>query len=323
MISRKQYLDQRLSGLSGGILWGLDTVLIGFVLLQSPLKQFTGTAPLLATFLHDTFSALVLLIIGIKHTGKVYLQELWNSLIHQSSGRWVAFAALFGGPIGMTGYTLSIHFIGPGYTAIISAMYPAFGALLNFVIFRQRPNVSTILGLTLAISGTMLAGISACTQNSVNPIGFLFAAMCVIGWGSESVISAYGMKNDLSSDTALQIRQLVSAVVFATIIVPFIPKGFSMTFSIITTPICIVLFITALAGTLSYRFYYRSIDTLGAVEAMGLNISYSAWAIFIGVLFGSTLSFTALLFALIIIAGSVLTADSQQLILKKIMHRQS
>ncbi|GEK28274.1 DMT family transporter [Furfurilactobacillus siliginis] len=323
MISRKQYLEQRLGGLTGGILWGLDTVLIGFILLQSPLKGFTGTAPLLATFLHDTFSALVLLLIGAKQAGQSYLKSLWNSLVHQSSGRWVAFAAIFGGPIGMTSYTLSIHFIGPGYTAIISAMYPAFGALLNFIIFRQRPTFSTILGLTLAISGTMLAGISASTQSSVNPIGFLFAAMCVIGWGSESVISAYGMKNDLSSDTALQIRQLISAVVFAIIIVPLIPSGFSMTFSILTAPVCFILFLTALAGTLSYRFYYRSINTLGAVEAMGLNISYSAWAIFIGLFFGNALSFTALLFAFIIIAGSVLTADSQQLILKKIIHLRS
>ena len=33
--------------------------------------------------------------------------------------------ALLGGPIGMSGYLAAINTIGPGYTAAISAFYPA------------------------------------------------------------------------------------------------------------------------------------------------------------------------------------------------------
>lgn len=45
-------------------------------------------------------------------------------------GLVVVVAAVLGGPVGMTGYLTAIENIGSGYTACISAFYPAFGALL-------------------------------------------------------------------------------------------------------------------------------------------------------------------------------------------------
>ena len=41
--------------------------------------------------------------------------------------------ALLGGPVGMTGYLLAIKYLGPAYTAIISSLYPALGALLSYL----------------------------------------------------------------------------------------------------------------------------------------------------------------------------------------------
>ncbi|MCF6165354.1 hypothetical protein LROSL1_0895 [Furfurilactobacillus rossiae] len=318
MYDQRQYFRQRLNGLSGGALWGLDTVLIGLILAHGPFQYFAGTAPLIATFLHDSFSAMVLLILNIISNPKNYIFNFLRILKKSPSAHWVMFAAVFGGPVGMTGYALSIHYIGPTYTAIISAMYPAFGALLNFIVFRQRPNLSTIVGLSLAIGGTIFTGMSATITTNIRPIGFIFAALCVIGWGSESVISAYGMKNDLSSDDALQIRQLISGIVFAVGIIPIVPSGYHHVFEIFHSPIIFLLLLTAIAGSLSYKFYYGSINVLGAVQAMGLNISYSAWAIVIGIVVGNKASLTSLLLASIIILGSVLTADSKQLILRKI-----
>ena len=55
-------------------------------------------------------------------------------------------------------------------------------------------------------------------------LGFLSALVCVLGWSLESIICAYGMKDDeISSTQALQIRQFVSSVFYGIQIIPIIP----------------------------------------------------------------------------------------------------
>lgn len=54
------------------------------------------------------------------------------------SALFVVIAALMGGPIGMTGYLLAVKLIGPSYTAIISSLYPAVGAILAYFILKER-----------------------------------------------------------------------------------------------------------------------------------------------------------------------------------------
>ncbi|WP_071131770.1 DMT family transporter [Enterococcus timonensis] len=293
------------TGLAGGLLWGLDTVLVGVILAMSPLSGAVALAPLVSTFLHDFFSSIWMLIYTAFHKNLKNFIKSWP----KRSGRFVTIAALFGGPIGMTGYMLSIRYIGASNTAIISAMYPAVGAFFGYLFLKERMSKRGFLGLAIAMGATMILGFTSpeAPQNIV--LGILFALLCVFGWGMEAVITAYGMKNDLLPDLALQIRQLVSALVYGIFIIPII-GGYPLVLEIIQSPAIIVIALTALAGTSSYLCYYRSIDSIGAIKAMGLNISYSAWAIFIGIFFGNGISFKEVILAVLIIAGSILTTDN-------------
>lgn len=293
------------TGLLGGFLWGLDTVLVGVILAMSPLSHAVALAPLVSTFLHDTFSSLWMLLFT---TSKKNLQKFLKSW-KSRSGLFVTIAALFGGPIGMTGYMLSIRYIGASNTAIISAMYPAVGAFFGFLFLKEKMKKTGFIGLGIAILATMILGFTSPEQPENIALGIIFALLCVIGWGCECVITAYGMKNDMLPDIALQIRQLVSAIVYGVLIIPII-GGYPLVGEILKSPAVIVIALTALAGTASYLFYYRSIDNIGAIKAMGLNISYSAWAIFIGVFFGNGISFKEIILAILIIAGSLLTTDN-------------
>ncbi|ANK62538.1 hypothetical protein AYR56_09985 [Loigolactobacillus backii] len=292
-------------GLTGGLLWGLDTVLIGVILGLSPFKHYLVIAPLVATFLHDTFSSLwMLLYTGVAHNFKLLGQALVSR-----SGRFVMLAALFGGPIGMTGYVLAIHYIGASNTAVISAMYPAVGALFSYLFLHERLKLRGVFGLCLAIIATMILGFTTSETPHNNLLGFMFAMLCVIGWGCESVICSYGMKNDVLPDVALQIRQLVSAFTYAAIIMPLV-NGYPLVGVVLKQPVIGLLVLTALAGTSSYLCYYRSINIVGPIVAMGLNISYSAWAILIGIFFGNGIDFKTFLLAILIIIGSILTTDN-------------
>ena len=108
-------------GLTSGILWGLDTVLLGTVLAMNKFistEEAIFLAPFVSTFLHDLSSAVWMgLYIAIK--GKLNKTII---ALKTKSGRFIILGAFLGGPVGMTGYLLAIKYIGPAYTAIISAL---------------------------------------------------------------------------------------------------------------------------------------------------------------------------------------------------------
>ena len=133
------------------------------------------------------------------------------------SGKVVMAGALLGGPIGMTGYVVAIANLGAAYTAIISAFYPAVGAFLAFLLLKEKMTKGQIVALFVGLFGVMAMGLlSAGDSQVVNaPFGLLGALLTVVGWGSEAVLCAWGMKDDsVDNETALQIRETTSALVY-------------------------------------------------------------------------------------------------------------
>lgn len=297
-------------GLFSGILWGLDTVVLGIGLALAP---YVGTAEALAhasiagAFLHDLFCAIwLLLYMGIR--GR--LRDTVSAL-KTSSGKVVIAGALLGGPIGMTGYVLAISNIGAAYTAIISAFYPAFGAFLSYLVLKERMTMGQLVSLGCALIGVMAIGYLGTAQEEATnaALGILGAALCVVGWGSEAVLCAWGMHDDaVDNETALQIRETSSALVYGLVILPLFGSwGFTLTAAPSLATGYILL--AGLAGTASYLFYYKGISAIGASRAMALNISYSAWAVLFGVvLLGTTPGPIEIICCLVIIVGTVLAA---------------
>ena len=298
-------------GLFSGILWGLDTVVLGIALSMSP---YIGTAEAIAfaaiasSFLHDACSAIwLMLYMGAKRRLKDTLAALKTR-----SGKVVMLGALLGGPIGMTGYVIAINNIGAAYTAIISAFYPALGAFLSFVLLKERMDGKQIAALVVALVGVMAMGyISAGDSEMGNAtLGLLGALLAVIGWGSEAVLCAWGMRDDaVDNETALQIRETTSALVYGIVVVPLF-GAWGFTASAVPSLATGVVVLSALAGTASYLFYYRGISVIGAAKAMALNISYSAWAVVFGFLLQGTVPTPAtVFFCVLILVGTVLAAS--------------
>lgn len=298
-------------GLFSGILWGLDTVVLGIALSMSP---YIGTAEAIAfaaiasSFLHDACSAIwLMLYMSAKRRLKDTLAALKTR-----SGKVVMLGALLGGPIGMTGYVIAINNIGAAYTAIISAFYPALGAFLSFVLLKERMDAKQIAALVAALVGVMAMGyISAGDSEMGNAtLGLIGAVLAVVGWGSEAVLCAWGMRDDaVDNETALQIRETTSALVYGIVVLPlFGAWGFAA--SAAPSLATGVIALSALAGTASYLFYYKGISVIGAAKAMALNISYSAWAVVFGfVLQGVVPTPAMVFFCVLILAGTVLAAS--------------
>jgi len=297
-------------GLMAGILWGLDTVILGIALAMTPFvstEQAIVLAPFVSTFIHDACSACwMFLYMAIKKQ----LANVWKA-VKTKSGKYIILAALLGAPIGMTGYVAAINYIGPGYTAIISALFPAIGAVLSYIFLKEKMSKIQIIGLIVSILAVIGLSYTPSGDAPANFwLGFFCALLCAFGWAAEAVICAYGLKDpDITDEQALQIRQTTSAICYAIVILPIV-SGWNFTLSVIPTVTSIIILVSALFGTASYVMYYRAITKIGATKAMALNITYSAWAIvFAFVLLGTLPSISSIIFGIILICGSLVAAN--------------
>lgn len=299
------------SALLSGIFWGMDTVLTGVILAKSPFvstAQAIAIAPMVGAFLHDFSSAFWMTILSIIRKDFIHtLKLLWSK-----SGRYVILAALFGGPIGMMAYMFAITNIGASYTASISAMYPAAGAFFSYLFLKIKLSKKGWLGLFLSILSIIILGYTPGQVEVKNfALGFGAALVTVLAWSLESVICAYGMKDDITPVEALWIRQMTSAFIYVIIVVLFI-KGAPLSAEIVSSKLMIFIAITAFIGTASYLCYYSAIDSIGPVKATGLNITYSIWAMIISIIaLGTEFNLRLVFCSVLIIIGSVLVSKDQ------------
>lgn len=298
------------NGVISAVMWGADTVLIGLVIISVSslnVKNAVFLAPFVSAFLHDFCSAIWLTIYLVikREFRKVKM------CLKTKSAKFVILGGILGGPIGMAGYLLAIQNLGASYTAAISSIYPAVGAIMAKILLKEKMNKKGWIGLILSILGIAVMSYSKREVNT-NTIGFLFLILCILGWGSEAVVCAIGMKDDeISSNIALFLRQCTSAIIYGIVIIPLI-KGIGITFSTITDSVMFLIILTAFFGTASYTCYYSAISKIGATKAMGINITYFVWAIIFDTIFmGNNLSIKNIFFGIIIMLGSYLVAKEE------------
>ena len=270
-----------LFGVLAGIAWALETVALGTAMQMSPFistLQAVFLAPFISTFLHDLFSALwMFLFNGVRGD----LRKV-GACLKTKNGRFVILAAVIGGPVGMTGYVLAIHAMGPSVGAVASAAYPAVGAALACLFLKEKMPWYRWVFLLLTLVGVYGLSYSPALETSNFWLGILGVAMCAFGWGSEAVILAKCLRDTgVRGSFALQIRQSTSAIVYGAVLLPIL-KGWGFTVSLLranTGMLLPVLALAALFATTSYLCYYRSISHIGASKSMALNVTYAAWAL--------------------------------------------
>lgn len=269
------------AGILAGITWALETVILGIALAMSPFastEQAIFLAPFVSTFLHDSCSAVWSLFYNLIRGN---LSKVWKAF-RTKSGKWVAAAAVIGGPIGMTGYVLAVNYMGPSVGAVASAVFPAIGSVLAYIFLKEKMKWHQWIFLIITLAGVY--GLSYSPELEVKNyfLGIAGAAMCAFGWGIEAVILAKCLKDgDVTDEFALQIRQTTSALTYGIVILPFL-KAWGFTAKLFTSGtgwLLPTIALAALFATISYLFYYKAIASIGASKSMALNVTYSAWAV--------------------------------------------
>lgn len=271
-------------GIGAGILWALETVVLSIVLSTGTFiqtKQAIFLAPFVSAFLNDALSSIWLLI--FRKANRQYRNTSVLETLKKKNGRILILSGLFGGPLGMSAYLLSIKYIGASYTAVISALYPAIGSIIAWIFFKEKLSKKQLVGVCLCVFGSIgMAGIPKGDGGSINY--FIFAFACALFWGLEAVISSYAMKKGgVSFETALQIRQGTSILCYAVLFLPLL-HAWGFTLQVLTQKSILLLLLTAFLETGSYLLYYKAISATGAAKAMSLNITYIVWSVLFSIL---------------------------------------
>ncbi len=278
------------TGILSGATWGLDAVLLGVVMVMAPFVEnpiLLIAGGIVCSALHDIFSAIWLLgIMGLQ--GK--LTGLGKAIISRD-GRYCMLAALFGGPLAMTFYTIGISVGGAALTASVTAIYPIIGTALAVLILKEKTGLQTWIGLSICVIGIVIIGWSPSSDENVNMLlGILISLVAAIGWATEGVVSGYGMKDgNIDPKMALTIRYILSSLVYLLLVAPIFVGGFKDSLkgyvAVFSDNACwILLAITALIGMISFFCWYTSIDNIGAGKALCLNVTYSFWSVIFSLL---------------------------------------
>jgi len=114
-----------LFGILSAIFWALS----GLLYNELPLSGFSALGKVISLlFLIDFFS---LLAIGITlwRRGAVNFQKIfWSPVL----------SGVFGGPLGMSAYLLSIHYLTIYYAAPLSSLFPVLAALMSYWILKEK-----------------------------------------------------------------------------------------------------------------------------------------------------------------------------------------
>jgi len=167
----------------------------------------------------------------------------------------------------MSTYLLAIAFAGASSAVAISALYPALGALLGYLVLGDRLGSRGWAGVVLAVSGATLASYAPPAGASPH---YLLGALCAVasatGWAVEGVLVARSLSR-MPALAALNIREGVSALVFLALVLPLFGAA-AVTARTVASPTIAILVVASLCGAGAYLLYYRSLDLLGPSRAM-------------------------------------------------------
>ena len=275
-------------GLFSGLFWGLGLTTSAYIF------SLYNVSPFVVAFVHDFISIFILAAILLIKYKKIDFKIFTN--IRNIS---VIIGALLAGPIGMQCNLYAVKYIGGGLTSSITAVYPAVSVILAIVFLKHKVSKKTIVGIALIIAGIFAQSYTSEQVNSFY-IGFLFALICAVAWGSESVLSSYAMSNNLTEIETLLIRQVTSFLAYLVIV---LFNGFSVS-EVADIKLGGLIFIFVLSNMVSYIAYYMSINRLKPAKATGLNVSYVVWTVVFSAIFlGIGLSALVIVTSLIIMLG--------------------
>ena len=272
-----------LLGLFSAIFWALSTSL----LFGLSIHAFFAAAAV------DIFS--LLLLLRFSSLSLSYVLKNWPMLL-------VSLASI----TGLCSFIASISMIGPGLAATLSSLYPIFAGLLAFLILRQRLSKMGLVALVVAICSSIFLGLINIEYFTINILGIALGLLCALCWGTECVLVNLALKSAAKPIELLALRQAISSAFHLFLLLPSCFFLFKIPLDL-SLKDCLLIALAAAFFCASYLCYYKAIEKIGALKAMGLNMSYAAFALIFSLILGQELLPGLLAVAFVIIICGILS----------------
>ena len=300
-----------LVGILSGLLWGMNDVFTNLLGLHvaGSLFVFSLIFALILALLQDGISSCAIFC-------SYFLSK--NISVITKDGyagkRYLFFAAVLAGPLGLLAGILGIKYAGAVYAGAITACYPIIALLgARFFLQEQLSNVkytgilfSVIALIAISIEGGYGAGVPKL-------LGIMFSLIATFGWGVESILftKAYRL-NNCNSSSLLAIRQFYSALLYLFILSILLLINKSWVVAVMGQLHHIVLLTACVASAcISYVTYYFVIKKLGASLGTMFNSTFIFWSALISLLVGlSHVTMWFWLWALVMLGGIFLSYHS-------------
>ena len=181
--------------------------------------------------------------------------------------------------LAISAYIFSLYNISPFAVAVVHDFISIF-VLLAIILIKYKTINFKIFTNIKSVSGIFIQSYKSEQVESFY-LGFMFALICAVAWGSESVLSSYAMKNNLNELETLLIRQVTSFLAYL-VIISFNGLGIETSLDVKFGGL-IVFFVVS--NMVSYILYYMAINRLEPAKATGLNVSYVVWTILFSMIF--------------------------------------
>lgn len=233
------------------------------------------------------------------------------SLLKTKKGLATAIAAIVGAPIGMSAYQMAIKYATAPYASSISVIYPGVGAILSYLILKEKLNIKSIIGIFISLLGSFMLGFNPSGNLPETFMkGILFAFLSVLGWALEGVIIAVAMKHIKSEEHIkptpqqfLCLRYLISMLTYGIVVMPVI-KSYPVVADVISQGVVAYFAGIAILGAITYLCCYKAVDLVGAAMGTALNSTSALWAIiFSFILFKSPITMSLAIWGIVIVIG--------------------
>lgn len=312
----KSYKYGVIAGLFSGITWALYTIINNLITKNIIFNSYIEKMfipVLVIVFLHDFFSSIWLFFYLWR---KRKLFELKRTI--KSKNMFLIFlGALFGGPIGMSGYLLGIKYMGASYTASFSCTYLILGTILSVVFLKEKINLKMIIAVLINMAGIFILNfqVNEMDSDKISILGIFSLILCIFGWALEGLIASYILKYknvDTEPSIAIFIRQLTSTVFYSFLIIPYI-RAYNLVFIVLKSNIALYIALISVIGSLSFFLWYYSMSIIGVARGISLNISYIIWTIIFEIIvFNVKFQLNFIVASILLIVSVILIAISPE-----------
>lgn len=292
-----------LCGLGAGLNWALYTVLIYEILNLyagsiGDIHSLKGIVMIVeSALIIGVFECTFALCIEVGYLCCIRRVKEFIRILFSKTSLGILPAAIFAGFMGAVPYSIASSF-STSVAGTISAAFPAIGAIVATIWFKEKLTPLKFTGIILCVVGT---GVMYGLSTGQTPLFvYLIAGLCAIGYAFEGCFGYNMMRQEIHSTITAALRRvyLIVLEIILILIIAVATKNFgyipdfvsSFTVNSHTYPwlsglegnwifLFLILFLGAGCNGLSYICWYYSFDYCGVATAQGLDITYGMWIV--------------------------------------------